>query len=89
MTSFHIFKQTFADSSTKLLAATALQTGDIPIRLGPRADGVQKASILEPGRPRETRIFNGKTYMMETALRGDVAILRAWKVDESGNCQFR
>jgi 3-oxoacid CoA-transferase len=27
--------------------------------------------------------------MMETALKGDVAILRAWKVDESGNCQFR
>lgn len=26
---------------------------------------------------------------METALWGDVAILRAWKVDESGNCQFR
>lgn len=26
---------------------------------------------------------------METALPGDVAILRAWKVDEVGNCQFR
>ena len=26
---------------------------------------------------------------METALKGDVAILRAWKVDEEGNCQFR
>jgi 3-oxoacid CoA-transferase len=84
-----MFRQTFADSLTKLLVATALQTGDIPIRLGPPAEGVQKASILEPGKPRETRIFNGKTYMMETALRGDMAILRAWKVDESGNCQFR
>jgi 3-oxoacid CoA-transferase len=26
---------------------------------------------------------------METALQGDVAILRAWKVDEAGNCVFR
>lgn len=26
---------------------------------------------------------------MEIALPGDVAILRAWKVDEAGNCQFR
>jgi 3-oxoacid CoA-transferase len=26
---------------------------------------------------------------METAIKGDVAILRAWKVDEAGNCQFR
>lgn len=69
--------------------STALQTGDIPIRLGPLVKGVQKAAVLEHGRPRETRIFNGKTYVMETALPGDVAILRAWKVDEAGNCQFR
>ena len=26
---------------------------------------------------------------METALKVDVAILRTWKVDEVGNCQFR
>ena len=68
--------------------STALQTGDIPVRLGPPAD-TNKPTILESGKPRETRIFNGKTYVMETALKGDVAILRAWKVDEEGNCQFR
>lgn len=34
-------------------------------------------------------MFDGKTYNMETALKGDVAILRAWKVDHEGNCQFR
>jgi 3-oxoacid CoA-transferase len=45
--------------------------------------------VLESGKPRETRIFDGKTYVMETALKGDVAILRAWKVDEAGNCVFR
>ncbi|GKT65440.1 coenzyme A transferase [Colletotrichum tofieldiae] len=43
----------------------------------------------ERGRKRETREFNGKTYLMETALTGDVAILRAWKVDTAGNCVFR
>jgi 3-oxoacid CoA-transferase len=48
-----------------------------------------KATILESGKPRETRVFNGKIYGMERALPGDVAILRAWKVDETGNCQFR
>ena len=26
---------------------------------------------------------------MEKAIKGDVAILRAWKADEEGNCQFR
>jgi 3-oxoacid CoA-transferase len=45
--------------------------------------------VVEYGRPRETRIFNDRPYLMETALYGDVAILRAWKVDKAGNCVFR
>jgi len=34
-------------------------------------------------------VFNGRPFLMETALPGDVAILRAWKVDTAGNCVFR
>ncbi|KAM4061579.1 coenzyme A transferase domain-containing protein [Hirsutella rhossiliensis] len=64
-------------------ARTLLQEGKIPIRLNP------KGEALEPGRIRETREFDGRTFLMETALTGDVAILRAWKVDKAGNCQFR
>ncbi|AEO59875.1 hypothetical protein MYCTH_2308492 [Thermothelomyces thermophilus ATCC 42464] len=62
---------------------TLVQQGAIPVRFD--ADG----NVVEYGRPRETRIFNGRTYLMETALPGDVAILRAWKVDKAGNCVFR
>ena len=69
--------------------STMIQTGEIPTRLGEPTPGSKKSQVLEGGKPRETRIFNGKTYVMETALHGDVAILRAWKVDEAGNCQFR
>ena len=61
---------------------TFIETGEIPTRFTP--DGV-----LEEGKPKETRVFNGKSYIMETALPGDVAILRAWKVDEAGNCVFK
>ncbi|KAI1413943.1 succinyl-CoA:3-ketoacid-coenzyme A transferase subunit B [Hypoxylon sp. FL1857] len=61
---------------------TFVETGEIPVRFTPEA-------ILEKGKPKETRIFNGKPYIMETALPGDVAILRAWKVDEAGNCVFK
>ncbi|KAI0450067.1 succinyl-CoA:3-ketoacid-coenzyme A transferase [Xylaria acuta] len=61
---------------------TFIETGEIPARFTPEA-------VLEKGRPRETRIFDGKSYVMETALSGDVAILRAWKVDEAGNCVFK
>ncbi|OJJ45517.1 hypothetical protein ASPZODRAFT_153164 [Penicilliopsis zonata CBS 506.65] len=64
-------------------AHTLLQEGEIPVRLD--ASG----KVLERGRQRETRVFKGKTYLMEEALTGDVAILRAWKADEAGNCVFR
>ncbi|EXJ86139.1 3-oxoacid CoA-transferase subunit A [Capronia coronata CBS 617.96] len=68
---------------------TLIQTGEIPSRFGPADPDTKKSAVLESGHPRETRIFNGRTYVMETALTGDVAILRAWKVDEAGNCVFR
>ncbi len=38
---------------------------------------------------KETREFDGKHYVMETALRADVALVKAWKADESGNLIFR
>lgn len=46
-------------------------------------------AVLEKGRKRETREFNGRSFLMETALNGDVAIIRAWKADKAGNCVFR
>lgn len=68
---------------------TYIQSGQIPIRQQPAEDGSGKPTILEPGRPRETRIFQNREYLMETAITGDVAILRAHRVDEAGNCQFK
>ena len=72
-----------------IVVDTLLQSGDIPVRLGPVDKATGKTTILEAGKPRETRIFDGKMYNMENAIKGDVAILRAYKVDEAGNCQFR
>ncbi|TVY17584.1 Succinyl-CoA:3-ketoacid coenzyme A transferase 1 [Lachnellula arida] len=68
---------------------TLLQSGEIPVRMGPRDSATGRATVVEAGKPRETRIFGGKVYGMEEAIKGDVAILRAYKVDEAGNCQFR
>ncbi|OQV07917.1 hypothetical protein CLAIMM_12271 [Cladophialophora immunda] len=70
-------------------ARTLIETGGIPHRLGPKDPQTGKHGVVEPGRARETRLFDGRTYMMETALRGDVAIVRAWKADEAGNCAAR
>jgi len=38
---------------------------------------------------KETREFDGHTYIMERALVPDVALGKAWKADESGNLIFR
>ena len=38
---------------------------------------------------KETREFDGKQYVMETALKADVALVKAWKADPAGNLVFR
>lgn len=38
---------------------------------------------------KETREFNGKEYVMEHSLTADVALVKAWKADQSGNLVFR
>lgn len=38
---------------------------------------------------KETRIFNGKTYLMEHAFDADFAIVKAWKGDRYGNLIFK
>ncbi|MBK9564487.1 MAG: CoA transferase subunit A [Saprospiraceae bacterium] len=38
---------------------------------------------------KETRAFNGKMYIMESAFEADFAIVKAWKGDEAGNLIFK
>lgn len=38
---------------------------------------------------KETRDFNGRTYVMETALKADLSLVKAWKADTAGNLVFR
>ena len=38
---------------------------------------------------KETRDFDGHTYVMERALVPDIALAKAWKADASGNLIFR
>ena len=38
---------------------------------------------------KDTREFDGKTYVMERALVPDVSLVKAWRADTSGNLQFR
>lgn len=69
-------------------SGTAIQTGEIVTRYKPAKDG-GKPEPSEMAKPRETREFNGRNYLLEEAIYADVAIVHAWKADEMGNVQFR
>ena len=38
---------------------------------------------------KETRSFDGRDYVLERAIRGDFAIVKAWKADTHGNLVYR
>jgi len=38
---------------------------------------------------KETKIFNGIEYVLEEAIKADVAIVKAWKGDKAGNLVYR
>src|ERR1700753_1554912 len=44
-------------------------------------------TVVAEGKPEET--FNGQTYIRETWLRADLAIVKAWKGDHHGNLVYR
>jgi 3-oxoacid CoA-transferase len=62
---------------------TIVQTGELPVRYN--KDG----SVAEKSKPKETRVFNGKEYLLEESIFGDYALVKAHKADKLGNCQFR
>ena len=62
---------------------TPIEKGEAAIKYG------EGGKVVLPSKPRETREFNGHGYVMEEALPGDVAIVKAWKADTYGNLVFR
>jgi 3-oxoacid CoA-transferase len=68
---------------TPAATGTVVQTGEIPLQHNP--DGTVKSY----GKPRDVKVFNGKIYVMEEAIPGDYAFVKAYKADKLGNCQFR
>lgn len=61
-----------------------------------RAGGAGIAAFFTPtghGTPladgKEIRQFDGRGHVLETALRADVSLVKAWKADEEGNLVYR
>ena len=62
---------------------TAVQLGNLP-------EKYNSEGVLEiVSKPKETRIFNGKEYVLEESITADFAIVKAWKGDPAGNLIFR
>lgn len=68
---------------TPTAVGTLIEEGGFPIKFN--TDG----SVAIPSKPRERREFNGKPYILEESIYGDVALIRAWKADTMGNVVFR
>src|SRR6201996_2502716 len=60
-------------------AGTAVSDGGLPLKYA--ADG----SVAKASPKKETREFHGKLHVMEEAITGDYAIVKAWKGDRFGN----
>ena len=64
-------------------AGTQISEGGLPTRYAP--DG----SVAKRSPKKETREFDGQLHVLEPAIRGDFAIVKAWKGDRFGNLVYR
>ena len=62
---------------------TQVADGGLPLRY----DGAGGIALASP--PKETRDFDGVTYVMERGIIADFALVHAWKGDRDGNLVFR
>merc|ERR1712226_1597976 len=62
---------------------TLVHEGGSPIKY------TSTGEIEIPSQPREHRVYNGKNYILEEAITGDFALVKAWKADKAGNLIFR
>jgi 3-oxoacid CoA-transferase subunit A len=65
-------------------AGTAVSEGGLPLKYAPGGGAVIKQS-----EKKETREFGGRLYVLEPAITGDFAIVKAWKADRFGNLVYR
>jgi len=85
-------------------AVDAAQSGAIAFELLPqgsmseaiRAGGAGIGGFYTPtavgtvlGEGRETKMIQGKEYLFQPAIRGNVALIRAWRADTAGNLVYR
>ncbi|GAV01225.1 hypothetical protein RvY_11967 [Ramazzottius varieornatus] len=69
---------------TATAVGTVVHSGGVPIKYSPT-----DKSVTESSATRESRLFNGREYILEEAITGDFALIKAYKADKQGNLMFR
>jgi 3-oxoacid CoA-transferase/3-oxoacid CoA-transferase subunit A len=64
-------------------AGTAISEGGLPVRYG------EGGAVAKYSSRKETREFEGRMYVLEPAITGDFAIIKAWRGDQAGNLVYR
>ncbi|MDC0176597.1 CoA transferase subunit A [Polaribacter sp.] len=79
-------------------------SGELEVELTPQGTLAEKCRAAQAGFPafytpagygtevaegKETREFDGKMYVLETAFKADFAFVKAWKGDAAGNLVFK
>jgi 3-oxoacid CoA-transferase/3-oxoacid CoA-transferase subunit A len=64
-------------------AGTAISEGGLPLKYA--ADG----TVAKRSAKKETRDFEGRTFVLERGLTGDFALVKAWRGDRFGNLVYR
>ena len=79
-------------------------SGELNVILTPQGTLAEKCRAAQSGIPafytpagfgtevakgKETKVFDGKSYILEEAYKADFSIVKAWKGDETGNLIFR
>jgi 3-oxoacid CoA-transferase len=70
-------------------ADTAVEEGTLVRRYAKLDSPSDTPRPIEYSKPRESRVFKGRKHILEEAIHGDVALVRAYKADRLGNCVFR
>ena len=94
----------FPRSSDPVVFETLYREGKIELELVPQGTLAERIRAAGAGIPafftataagtklaqgKETREIEGRTYVMETWLKGDVALIEAWEADRWGNLVYR
>jgi len=70
---------------TRAGVGTVVEYGGFPIKYKLGGNGEVEVAT----QPKISREFNGKKYIMEETIFGDVALVKAYRADKRGNLQYR